>query len=90
METISLIIDTTVHFILNWNTYFCSIPLWFIIWVLFTKYSTGELTVKDVFVCIFLSFLNPILYIVIIWSILFSPIIFLGITWSKIKDKRIW
>ena len=90
------IMDNIMHFIFNWATYFWSIPIWFIIWIVLVKYLINEkITVGILPLFLIISLMNPIWYCVLGISILMIPFIFLvvwfdDICWSKIKDKEIF
>ena len=95
METITSILDIITHFIFNWTTYFLSIPLWFVLWILFIRYvAEEEIRVWKLPLFFIISLMNPIWYLMCGMIILMIPFIYLVLWfddkyWSKIKDKKI-
>lgn len=96
METVFLVMDSITHFIFNWTTYFWSIPVWFVFWMLFVKKLGGEkITVADLPMFFIISLMNPLWYLLVGILVALIPFIYLfvwldDIFWSKIKNKELF
>lgn len=87
--------DSIMHFIFNWTTYFWSIPVWFVFWILFSKRLAGEkITVGDLPMYLIISLINPLWYILVGTLVVLLPFAYLvvwfnDVCWSKIKNKEV-
>lgn len=90
METLTSVLDFTQGFIFNWTTYYCSIPIFIILFTFLAKWGQGCVMVSDVPPIIFMALVNPIWYTLIVGVISFSPAIAIIIYFYSVKDKKIF
>lgn len=90
------IIDTVVHFVFNWTTYFVSLPIWFTIYIILIKWiDRDKIKAEDLLASLIFSLLNPIWYLFFGFLIMVFPfvLIFLWLADGngvKIKDPNLF
>lgn len=87
--------DTIVNFIFSWHTYFCCMPFWFCLFLLYEKLTSKVVTYSDVPIALFFAVINPLINFLILLAI---PVgIIMGIAywinegwWQKVKNKKLF
>lgn len=81
-------------FILNWNNYFITIPVWTIISLIIIKIQEKEVTGEGLFKSIAIGLVNPLATILLLFCIpaafVMAILVCLWLLYDKIKDKKIF
>lgn len=76
----------------SWTTFFVNAIIWYVIGVVFYKWTEGQVTIKNLFGSLFFAVLSPVFSLMVIIAIALIPFIFL-IVWAEEEgwfDKKLF